>query len=118
MQKEPTWASASSLLKFALQKAGAPFSGGLRLFSDYSMKISLVIEDAGAGPQVIFSSTEPADARAFFKGHANPGKLILVCNPTPDNFRTIRGKTLVETFSQMPEVEAPKPAKRAKETLI
>jgi len=73
------------------------------------MKISLVIEDAGAGPQVIFTSTEPADARAFFKAHANPGKLVLVCNPTPDNFRTIRGT---------PMIEAVKPAKRVKETLI
>lgn len=73
------------------------------------MKISLVIEDAGAGPQIIFTSTEPADAREFFKSHTNPGKLVLVCNPTPDNFRTIRGT---------PVVESVKPAKRAKETLI
>jgi hypothetical protein len=79
------------------------------------MKISLVIEDAGAGPQVIFSSTEPADARAFFKAHANPGKLILVCNPAPDNFRTIRGKTLVETFV---EAEPLKPARRKAEPLL
>jgi hypothetical protein len=79
------------------------------------MKISLVIEDTGAGPQVIYTSHEPADARAFFKAHTNPGKLVLVCNPTPDNFRTIRGKTLVETFV---ETELTKPARRAKETLI
>jgi len=82
------------------------------------MKISLVIEDTGAGPQVIYTSPEPADARAFFKAHVNPGKLVLVCNPTPDNFRTIRGKTLVETFAQTPVVESVKPARRAKETLI
>jgi hypothetical protein len=79
------------------------------------MKISLVIEDAGAGPQVIFSSTEPADARAFFKAHANPGKLILVCNPSPDNFRTIRGKTLVETFV---DAELARPARRKAEPLL
>ena len=75
------------------------------------MKISLVIEDAGAGPQVIFSSSEPADARQFFKTHTNPGKLVLVCNPTPDNFRTIRGTPAAE-------VDAPKSARRVKETLI
>jgi hypothetical protein len=79
------------------------------------MKISLVIEDAGTGPQVIFSSTEPADARAFFKAHANPGKLILVCNPAPDNFRTIRGKTLVETFV---DAEPARPARRKAEPLL
>jgi len=61
------------------------------------MKISLVIEDAGAGPQVIYTSPEPADARAFFKAHTNPGKLVLVCNPTPDNFRTIRGTPVIES---------------------
>lgn len=80
------------------------------LYPNIPMKISLVIEDIGAGPQVIFSSTEPADARAFFKAHANPGKLILVCNPSPDNFRTIRGT---------PVVESVKPVSRRKaETLI
>jgi hypothetical protein len=73
------------------------------------MKISLVIEDAGAGPQIIFSSPEPEDARRFFKAHTNPGKVVLVCNPTPDNFRTIRGT---------PVFESVKPAKRSKETLI
>jgi len=76
------------------------------------MKISLVIEDTGAGPQVIFSSSEPADARQFFKTHTNPGKLILVCNPAPDNFRTIRGTLAVE-------VEPARPARRAsKEPLL
>jgi len=79
------------------------------------MKISLVIEDTGAGPQIIFTSHEPADAREFFKAHTNPGKLVLVCNPTPENFRTIRGKTLVETFV---EAEPAKPARRAKEPLL
>jgi hypothetical protein len=75
------------------------------------MKISLVIEDSGAGPQVIFSSSEPADARQFFKTHTNPSKLVLVCNPTPDNFRTIRGTPVAE-------VEAPKLARRSKEPLL
>jgi hypothetical protein len=80
------------------------------------MKISLVIEDIGAGPQVIFTSHEPAEARQFFKAHANPGKLVLVCNPAPDNFRTIRGKTLVETLV---DAEPARPARRAsKEPLL
>lgn len=74
------------------------------------MKISLVIEDTGAGPQVIYTSHEPADAREFFKAHTNPSKLVLVCNPAPDNFRTIRGT---------PVVESVKPVSRRKaETLI
>jgi hypothetical protein len=76
------------------------------------MKISLVIEDTGAGPQVIYTSHEPADARAFFKAHVNPGKLVLVCNPTPDNFRTIRGTPVVES------VVARAPIRRAKEALL
>jgi hypothetical protein len=76
------------------------------------MKISLVIEDVGAGPQVIFTSHEPAEARQFFKAHANPGKLVLVCNPAPDNFRTIRGTPVVEA-------EPTRPARRAsKEPLL
>ena len=76
------------------------------------MKISLVIEDIGAGPQVIFTSHEPAEARQFFKAHTNPGKLVLVCNPAPDNFRTIRGTPAVE-------VEPARPARRAsKEPLL
>ena len=77
-----------------------------------TMKISLVIEDTGGGPQVIFSSPEPADARAFFKAHNNPGKLILVCNPNPENFRTIRGTSVVESVA----IKAP--IRRAKEPLL
>jgi hypothetical protein len=82
------------------------------LHPNITMKISLVIEDAGSGPQVIFSSPEPADARQFFKTHANPGKLVLVCNPTPDNFRTIRGTPVVEAVA----VKAP--IRRVKEPLL
>jgi hypothetical protein len=76
------------------------------------MKISLVIEDAGSGPQVIFSSPEPADARRFFKAHTNPGKLVLVCNPSPENYRTIRGTPIVETVAAKP------PIRRVKEPLL
>lgn len=60
---------------------------GVPAFSEYPMKVSLVLEDVGAGPQVIFSTSSPEEARQFWKAHTNPGRVYLVCNPSPDNVR-------------------------------
>jgi (2Fe-2S) ferredoxin len=75
------------------------------------MKVSLVLEDAGCGPRVIYTSTNPEDARRFYKTHNAPGKIELVINPRADLFRTIKPSPVVE-------VEAPKPVRRAKEPLL
>lgn len=72
------------------------------------MKISLVLEDVGAGPQIIFSSSEPADAREFYKAHNGAGRVFLVINPSEEAFK----------FNKPKETPA-KPAPRRKtETLI
>jgi hypothetical protein len=75
------------------------------------MKVSLVLEDAGCGPRVIYTSTNPEEARRFYKAHSTPGKIELVINPRPDLFRTIKATPVVE-------IEAPKPVKRSKEPLL
>ena len=67
------------------------------------MKISLVLEDLGAGPQVILSTGSPDEARKFYKAHNNPGRVYLVCNPTPEGSKLNKGI-----------VEAPKPVSRRK----
>ncbi len=76
-----------------------------------TMKVSLVLEDAGCGPRVIYTSTNPEEARRFYKAHSTPGKIELVINPRPDLFRTIKPAPVVE-------IEAPKPVKRSKEPLL
>jgi hypothetical protein len=55
------------------------------------MKISLVLEDLGAGPQVILSTGSPDEARKFYKAHSNPGRVYLVCNPTPEGSKLNKG---------------------------
>lgn len=67
------------------------------------MKISLVLEDVGAGPQVIFSTGSPDEARKFYKAHSSPGRVYLVCNPTPEGLKLNKGI-----------LEAPKPVSRRK----
>jgi len=67
------------------------------------MKISLVLEDLGAGPQVILSTGSPDEARKFYKAHNSPGRVYLVCNPTPE------GSKLNKCI-----LEAPKPVARRK----
>ena len=65
------------------------------------MKISLVLEDVGAGPQVIFSTGSPDEARKFYKTHNAAGRVYLVCNPTPEGVKLNKAAP-----------EAPKPASR------
>lgn len=47
------------------------------------MKISLVLEDIGAGPQVILSTDNPDEAQRFYKAHTSEvtSKVYLVVNP-------------------------------------
>ena len=47
------------------------------------MKISLVFEDIGAGPQVILSTDNPDEAQRFYKAHKSEvdSKIYLVVNP-------------------------------------
>lgn len=73
------------------------------------MKISLVLEDLGAGPQVILSTGSPDEARKFYKAHNAAGRVYLVCNPTPEGSKLNKGS-----------LEAPKPVTRrkAESTLI
>lgn len=79
---------------------------GVPAFSEYpKMKISLVLEDVGAGPQVIFSTPNPEEARRFWKAHSAPGRVYLVCNPSPDNSRLNKGP-----------IEPPKPVSKRKVT--
>lgn len=70
------------------------------------MKISLVLEDVGAGPQVIFSTGSPDEARKFYKAHNAAGRVYLVCNPTPEGVKLNKAQTLVEAS------DAPKPTSR------
>lgn len=73
------------------------------------MKISLVLEDVGAGPQVIFSSGQPDEARRYYKAHQGAGRIYLVINPSPECAKVNR-----------PVSEPPKPVSRRKpaESLI
>lgn len=48
------------------------------------MKISLVLEDVGAGPQIIFSTGQPDEARRYYKAHNGAGRIYLVINPSPE----------------------------------
>lgn len=47
------------------------------------MKVSLVLEDIGAGPQVILSTDNPDEAQRFYKAHTSEvnSKVYLVVNP-------------------------------------
>lgn len=76
------------------------------------MKISLVLEDVGAGPQVIFSSGQPDEARRFYKAHNGPGRIYLVCNPTPE------GSKLNKATAQPVPAEKPVRQRKAESTLI
>ena len=67
------------------------------------MKISLVLEDVGAGPQIIFSTGSPDEARRFYKAHNGVGRIYLICNPTPEGVK----------LNKLP-VELPKPVSRRK----
>ena len=67
------------------------------------MKISLVLEDVGAGPQVILSTGSPDEARKFYKAHNAAGRVYLVCNPTPEGSKLNKGI-----------LEVPKPVSRRK----
>lgn len=78
------------------------------------MKISLVLEDVGAGPQVIFSTGSPDEARKFYKAHNAAGRVYLVCNPTPEGSKLNKAQTLVETFV----AEKPVSRRKAAESLI
>lgn len=73
------------------------------------MKISLVLEDIGAGPQVIFSTGSPDEARRFYKAHNGAGRIYLVCNPSPEC--TKHNKTA-------PELPKPVSRRKAAESLI
>lgn len=79
---------------------------GVPAFSEYpQMKISLVLEDLGAGPQIIFSTGSPDEARRFYKSHAGAGRIYLVVNPTPENAK-------LNKVAAQPVVE--KPARQRK----
>lgn len=67
------------------------------------MKISLVLEDLGAGPQIIFSTGSPDEARRFYKAHQGAGRIYLVCNPSPECAKLNK-----------PVSEPPKPVSRRK----
>lgn len=67
------------------------------------MKISLVLEDLGAGPQIIFSTGSPDEARRFYKSHNGAGRVYLVVNPTPENVKLNKAAP-----------EPPKPVSRRK----
>lgn len=67
------------------------------------MKISLVLEDVGAGPQIIFSTSSPDEARRFYKAHNGAGRIYLVVNPSPECVKLNK-----------PNAESPKPASRRK----
>lgn len=74
------------------------------------MKISLVLEDAGSGPRVVYSSTSTEEARKFYKNYTASGKLELVINPKPEYMRTIR-------IVEVPEIK-PVTRRKAESTLI
>lgn len=67
------------------------------------MKISLVLEDVGAGPQIIFSAGSPDEARRYYKAHNGAGRIYLVINPSPECVKLNR-----------PVSEPPKPVSRRK----
>jgi len=76
------------------------------------MKISLVLEDVGAGPQIIFSTGSPDEARKFYKAHNNPGRVYLVCNPTPE------GSKLNKVTPELPKPVSRRKAEPVASTLI
>ena len=80
------------------------------------MKISLVLEDIGAGPQIIFSGNNPDEAIKFYKARQTPGKLAVVINPTIDRSRKI--KAVIGTI-EVPKEQTPKvEAKSARKQLL
>lgn len=80
------------------------------------MKISLVLEDIGAGPTVIFSGTNPDEAIKFYKARQTPGKLAVVINPPIDRSRKIKA---VIGASEAPQEAVPKvESKASKKQLI
>lgn len=83
---------------------------GVPAFSEYpKMKISLVLEDLGAGPQIIFSTGSPDEARRFYKAHNGAGRIYLVVNPSPEN---------VKLNKAAPELPKPVSRRKAEPALI
>lgn len=71
------------------------------------MKVSLILEDLGAGAQVVYASNNPDEALREYKTRHTAGKLALVINPRIDFHR------------KAPKVLAtPAPAPRRKRELI
>ena len=58
------------------------------------MKISLVLEDVGAGPQVILSTSTPEEALKFYKAHksSRDSVLALIVNPPVELHRKIKAE--------------------------
>jgi hypothetical protein len=58
------------------------------------MKISLVLEDVGAGPQVILSASTPEEALRFYKAHKSTrdSVLALIINPPVELHRKIKAE--------------------------
>ena len=67
------------------------------------MKISLVLEDIGAGPQIVFSSASPDEATRFYKTRTTPGKLALVVNPRLERYRKIKAEPVVVAAEPEPK---------------
>jgi len=58
------------------------------------MKISLVLEDVGAGPQVVLSTASPEEALRFYKTHkaSRDSVLSLIINPPVELHRKIKAE--------------------------
>ena len=82
------------------------------------MKVSLVLEDNGHGPRVLYTSTNPEEARRFYKSYGSPGKLELIINPRPDYSRTIKPQMAVAAPVSEPELIETKPAPRRRESVL
>ena len=67
------------------------------------MKISFVLEDIGAGAQVIYSSHSPEEAIQFYKARNTPGKLALVINPRLERSRKIKPENATPVVAVDPE---------------
>ena len=66
------------------------------------MKISLVIEDVGAGPQVLLSTSSPEEALRFYKAHksSRDSVLALIVNPSTELHRKIKAEPKPAEFVQ------------------
>ena len=80
------------------------------------MKVSLVLEDNGHGPRVLYTSTNPEEARRFYKTYGSPGKLELIINPRPDYSRTIKPQMAAPVAE--PELIETKPTTRRRESVL